>query len=316
MDTTFSPRRFLARFGTLLALAILSCAFATLIPGFSRGANLMNILQQIALLTIISEGFTMTLIVSELDLAFPSVASLAGVISAGLLFKGVHPVIAVGVALGVGLAFGLFAGFLVTGIGISSLIATLATGIIAGGAIYMYTGGLSFYGKMPAGFLALARGHVGSIPSTIVIMILTVILAQTFISATRAGAAMQATGANPRAARLMGINTAACKTLAFVLSALGAAFTGILLSARLGSASPEGAAGYMMDTFAAALLGMTVLSRGRANPFGTFIGALMIGIINNGMTLAGAPYYTQDITKGLIIILSVALTALYSRERR
>ena len=68
--------------------------------------------------------------------------------------------------------------------------------------------------------------------------------------------------------------------------------------------------------FAAALLGMTVLSRGRANPFGTFVGALMIGIINNGMTLAGAPYYMQDITKGFIIILSVALTALHSRDRR
>ena len=316
MRTAPSMNRLLSRYGTLIALALVGTAFTLLIPGFSRRANLMNILQQISLLTIISEGFTMTLIVDELDLAFPSVASLAGVLSAGLLFSGTDPFVAVALSLCVGLAFGLLAGFLVTCVGISSLIATLATGIIAGGTIYMYTGGLSFYGKMPDGFLALGRGSFFGIPSVVLLMVLVAVSAQVFISATRAGAYMQATGANPRASRLMGINTAAYKTLAFVLSGLGAAFTGILLTSRLGSANPEGASGYMMDTFAAALLGMTVLSRGRANPFGTFAGALMIGIINNGMTLAGAPYYMQDITKGLIIIFSVALTALYNREHR
>lgn len=316
MNSSFRTRSFFARFGTLIALATLTCAFMLLIPGFSRGANLMNVLQQISLLTIISEGFTMALIVDELDLAFPSIASLAGVLSAGLMFDGFNPWIACTLSLGAGLGFGLFAGFLVTKIGISSLIATLATGIIAEGAIYMYTGGLSFYGKLPQAFLALGRGNVGPLPSTIVIMVAVVVLAQIFIFATRTGAYMQATGANPRAARLMGINTAAYKVLAFALSDLGAAFTGLLLTAKLGSANPEGASGYMMDTFAAALLGMTVLSRGRANPFGTFIGALMIGVINNGMTLAGAPYYMQDITKGFIIILSVALTALHSRDKR
>lgn len=316
MKASPSLNRILSRFGTLIALALLFIAFATLIPGFSRSANLMNILQQISLLAIMSEGFTMTLIVNELDLAFPGVASLAGVVSAGLLFKGISPLAAIALSLCIGLAFGLFAGFLVTGIGISSLIATLASGIIAGGTIYMYTGGLSFYGEMPASFLALGRGYIGPMPIVILLMAIVVIAAQVFISTTRAGAYLQATGQNARAARLMGINTSAYKVLAFVLSGLGAAFTGILLTARLGSANPEGASGYMMDTFAAALLGMTVLSRGRANPFGTFIGALMIGIINNGMTLAGAPYYMQDITKGVIIILSVALTALYSRDRR
>lgn len=316
MKASPSLNRILSRFGTLIALALLFIAFATLIPGFSRSANLMNILQQISLLAIISEGFTMALIVDELDLAFPGVASLAGVVSAGLLFKGISPLAAIALSLCIGLAFGLFTGFLVTGIGISSLIATLASGIIAGGTIYMYTGGLSFYGEMPASFLALGRGYIGPMPIVILLMAIVVIAAQVFISTTRAGAYLQATGQNTRAARLMGINTSAYKVLAFVLSGLGAAFTGILLTARLGSANPEGASGYMMDTFAAALLGMTVLSRGRANPFGTFIGALMIGIINNGMTLAGAPYYMQDIIKGVIIILSVALTALYSRDRR
>jgi ribose/xylose/arabinose/galactoside ABC-type transport system permease subunit len=148
----------------------------------------------------------------------------------------------------------------------------------------------------------------------IAIMLLVVAAAQIFISRTRAGKYMQATGANPTASRLAGVDTDFYKILALCLSGLGAAFTGILLTAKLGSANPEGAAGFMMDGFASALLGMTVLSMGRANPFGTFIGALMIGIINNGMTLAGAPYYQQDITKGVIIIFSVALTSLQSKR--
>jgi ribose/xylose/arabinose/galactoside ABC-type transport system permease subunit len=304
----------LSRFGTILALVVLSGVFLLFIPGFARVQNLLNIFYQIALLAVISEGFTMCLIVGELDLSFPNVASLSGALVAGLIFGGMRPVPAVFLCLGVGMTFGIAAGILVTKIGIPSLITTLASGIIAGGMVYMYTKGVSFYGKMPEGFLLLGRGTVGPIPSLIAIMLIVVTVAQIFVSCTRAGKYMQATGANPTASRLAGIDTDFYKILSLSLSGLGAAFTGILLTAKLGSANPEGAAGFMMDAFASALLGMTVLSRGRANPFGTFIGALMIGIINNGMTLAGAPYYQQDITKGIIIIFSVALTSLQNKR--
>lgn len=303
-----------SRFGTILALLALTALFLGTIPGFAGVQNIMNIFYQIALLAVISEGFTMCLVVSELDLSFPGVASLSGALVAGLIFGGMHPVPAVLACLGVGIAFGAGAGVLVTKVGIPSLITTLATGIIAGGMVYMYTKGVSFYGQMPEGFLALGRGFVGPVPALVAIMLLVVAAAQIFVSCTRAGKYMQATGANPVASRLAGINTDFYKILALTLSGLGAALTGILLTAKLGSANPEGAAGFMMDAFAAALLGMTVLSIGRANPFGTFIGALMIGVINNGMTLAGAPYYQQDITKGVIIIVSVAMTSLQSKR--
>lgn len=307
-------QRFLSRFGTIAALAVITLVFIISIPGFSAPQNLLNILSQIALLAVISEGFTMCLIVGELDLAFPNVASLSGALVAGLIFGGMDPISATFAALAVGVIFGASAGLLVTKIGIPSLITTLASGIIAGGMVYMYTKGVSFYGQMPEGFLSLGRGHVGPVPSLIAIMFLVVIAAQILISMTKTGKYMQATGANPVSARLAGVNTDNYKILALSISGLAAAFTGVLLTSKLGSANPEGAAGFMMDAFAAALLGMTVLSMGRANPFGTFIGALMIGVINNGMTLAGSPYYMQDITKGAIIILSVALTAIQSKR--
>ncbi|MDR3230936.1 MAG: ABC transporter permease [Synergistaceae bacterium] len=304
----------LSRYGTILALAVLSCVFLIFIPGFASLQNLLNIFYQIALLTVISEGFTMCLIVGELDLSFPNVASLSGALVAGLIFGGMSPILAVLICLAVGALFGICAGLLVTKVGISSLITTLASGIIAGGMVYMYTKGVSFYGQMPEGFLLLGRGHVGPIPSLIAIMLVVVAAAQIFISYTRAGKYMQATGANPVASRMAGVDTDFYKILAMSMTSVGAAFTGILLTSKLGSANPEGAAGFMMDSFASSLLGMTVLSMGRANPFGTFVGALMIGVINNGMTLAGAPYYQQDITKGAIIIFSVALTSIQSKR--
>ena len=310
----FQMQKMVTRYGTILALIVLCAGFSFAVPGFWAGENGMNILRQIALLAVISEGFTMCLIVGELDLAFPQIASLSGALVAGLIFGGMAPLPAVLLSLATGLLFGSFSGLLVTKIGIPSLITTLATGIIAGGMVYMYTRGVSFYGQMPPSFLALGRGMVGPVPSLIFIMFVVVAVAQVFISKTRIGKYMQATGANQAASRLAGINTDRCKILALSLSGLAAAFTGILLTSRLGSANPEGASGFMMDAFASALLGMTVLSVGRANPFGTFIGALMIGVINNGMTLAGAPYYTQDIVKGLIILLSVTLTSLQAKR--
>lgn len=307
-------QRALTRYGTILALIIISTGFALIVPGFAGGENILNILRQIALLAVISEGFTMCLIVGELDLAFPQIASLSGALVAGLIFGGMHPLPAVLISLAVGAIFGLVSGVLVAKIGIPSLITTLATGIIAGGMVYMYTKGVSFYGQMPPSFLALGRGTVGPVPSLIFIMFAVVAVAHVMISSTRVGKYMQATGANPAASRLAGIDIDKYKILALCLSGLAAAFTGILLTSRLGSANPEGASGFMMDAFASALLGMTVLSVGRANPFGTFVGALMIGVINNGMTLAGAPYYTQDIVKGVIILLSVTVTSLQAKK--
>jgi ribose/xylose/arabinose/galactoside ABC-type transport system permease subunit len=310
----FGAQQFLTRFGTILALIVIIVGFSIFVPGFINARNLLNILRQIALLAIIAEGFTMCLIVGELDLSFANVASLAGVISAGLILSGMNPFLSVIISLGVGVAFGVGAGLLVTKVGIPSLITTLATGIIATGMIFWYTKGVSFYGEMSQSFLFLGRGSVLGIPMLIIIMLIVIIAANILINKTKTGKYMQATGANKNAAKLAGVNTDLYKILALTLSGTAAAFTGILLTSKLGAANPEGASGFMMDAFAAALLGETVLSVGRASPFGTFIGALMIGVLTNGMTLAGAPYYMQDITKGSIIILSVTITMVQAKK--
>lgn len=305
----------ITKFGTIFALILVTALFSIFVPGFVNGRNLMNILRQVALLTIIAEGFTMCLIVDELDLSFADVASLSSVLAGALILGGMNPFLAIPIVLLVGLMIGIVNGLLVTKVGIPSLITTLAMGIICVGLIYMYTDGLSLYGSMPESFLFLGRGNLGGIPFLVIIMLMIVLFAHLMINYFKVGKYMQATGANKRAARIAGINTDFYKILGLALSSLGAALTGILLTSKLGTANPEGAAGFMMDSFASALMGMTVLSIGRAKPFGTFVGVLMIGVISNGMTLAGAPYFMQDITKGAIIILSVTITSLQSKRQ-
>ena len=228
--------------------------------------------------------------------------------------RGMNPVLAIAICLVGGVLFGMVNGLLVTKVGIASLITTLAMGIVANGFTYMYTKGVSFYGNLPQGFLFLGRGMIGVVPVLVIIMFLVLLISHVFVNNTVAGSSLQATGGNASAARLGGINTQFYKILGLVICSFAAALTGVLLTSRLGAANPEGAGGFLMEGFAIVLLGQTAFTVGRANPLGTFVGALIIGTLNNGLTLLGADYFIQDIVKGLIILLAVVISSIQTKN--
>nr|WP_211110181.1 ABC transporter permease [Acuticoccus mangrovi] len=276
---------------------------------FASSANMLNVLKNTSFLTILAVGFTFALITSELDLSFANIASLAAVVTGGMIYSGIAWPLAALAGLAVGLVAGYVNGLVVTVAKVPSLIATLGTASIAGGLAFMLTGGVAFVGRWDPVFLSLARGKVGPVPVLIFFMA-AVVIAGWFVSRkTPLGVHMLATGEATEAAHRAGIATRRMKRIGLTLSGLAAGIAAVLLVASLSSAAPQMAGDYLLNAIAAVLLGMTMFEPGRPNIAGTFVGALIISVLDNGLVLLGAPYYLQDIMLGLIVIGSVSVSA-------
>jgi len=249
------------------------------------------------------------LMAGELDLSVASIASLASVCCAALLHGDSIWPLAVAAGLGLGVGLGAVNGLCVVALKIPSLITTLAVATIAEGLSFLITGGVAFVGRLDSTFLALGRGRPGGVPAPVLWLLAALLLMQFFIKQTRTGTHLVCTGEAEEGARLAGIATHRIKVLALALSGFWAAFTGVLLTSSLSSASPTIAGDYLMTGIAAVLLGMTTVEPGKPNLPGTLVGALIIGVLGNGLTLLGAQYYVQDIVLGLIILASVSISS-------
>jgi len=303
---------FISRFGTVLALVIIFALFA-IISAFQEGRfltsqNLINILRQVATLAIVANGLTIAVVAGEFDLSVGQVASLTGILMAGFIVRQDLPwgVALIG-AVGVGLLFGLITGLLVTRFKIPSLITTMGMGLIAVGVNYAYARGDSIYGRLPEEYTFIGTGTVGPIPFVVILAAIFIAILYIFLNYTRVGRYILATGGNPTATRLSGININKYRMIALMISGIGAALGGCILVSYLGSAQPSGADNYTMDSLAAVFIGMTTIRRGQANILGTIVGVLILGIINNGLNLVGAPFFLQTIVKGSVLILAVSL---------
>jgi ribose transport system permease protein len=304
-----SGRAVIERYGTAIAGLLLVGFFMVFAPNFASPQNLLNILKDTSFLAILALGFTLALLVAELDLSIAETASLAAVACGALTQWGYDPVIAVGAALGVGLLCGLFNGFCVTVLRVPSLIATLGTAAIARGMAFMITQGVAFVGRWPTGFTGLARNQVFGVPVLVLWLIGVAGLVYLLVNWTRTGAHMLATGESADAARLAGVATARMKRLGLALAGTLAGLTALLLAANLSSAAPNMAGDYFLYAIAAVLLGMTMFEVGRPNVPGTLFAAFVLKMLGNGLVLLGAAYYVQDMVLGIIIIGSVAFSA-------
>jgi ribose transport system permease protein len=308
---------FLSRYGTVLAAVVIFVGFALASGRFVTATNISNILVQVSVLMVISSGLTFAVASGEFDLSVGEVAGLAGVLSAGLMvWSGMPVVVAIIVPLLVGIVIGCISGLLVTRLRIPSLIATLAMGPLALGANYAYDGGDSIYASFPDSFYYIATGRwFGIIPVPSVIALVVVAIFYVLLNRTRLGRAVVATGANIQAARLSGINVNRCRLISLALSGLGAAMGGVMLTARLGTGQPGAGEPYLLDSLTAVFLGMTAFKPGRATVQGTLVGVVIIGMLDNGLNLLGAPFYLQNEVRGLVMIAAVSLAVLRGEIR-
>ena len=299
----------IARYGTVAAAVAIFVAFALASGRFVSADNIENILVQISVLTVVSSGLTFAVASGEFDLSVGEVASLSGVLVAGLMVWSCLPMAAaIALALLAGIVIGVVNGLLVTRLRIPSLIATLAMGPIALGLNYAYNGGDSIYASFPPSFYYIATGRVfGVVPVPTIIAVLVVACFYVLMNQTRLGRAVVATGSNIQAARLSGIRVDRSRLVALTLSAAGAAMGGVMLTARLGTGQPGAGEPYLLDSLTAVFLGMTAFQPGRATVQGTLVGVVIIGMLDNGLNLLGAPFWMQNEVRGVVMIAAVSL---------
>jgi len=304
-----SVRKLVEIYGTALAGVALFVFLSIFANNFLSTGNIFNVLKQVSFLSILAFGFTFALITSELDLSFANLCSLSAVVIGALISADVTWPVAVAAGIATGLAGGLLNGFLVTVMKVPSLISTLGTASIANGLAFSITGGVAFVGRWDPNFLFLGRGKLGAIPVIILFTLAIFLVALVLQTQTRLGVHLQATGENEEAARRSGIDTRKAKIIGLAISGLAAGLTAMFLVANLSSAAPQMAGDFMLNAIAATLLGMTMFTPAKANILGSFVGSLIIVMLSNGLVLLGAQYYIQDIMLGVIIIVSVAVSA-------
>ena len=308
----------LAKYGTLLGLALMLAVFSALAPvAFPTVSNLINVLNQASLAMIISGGLTVAVIVGELDLSIGFAASFEGVLVTGLMVNQGLPVwLAIMAVLACGALIGVINGLIVTKVGVNSVIATLGTGTIIVGLNFAYSSGAPIAEGVPDSFTDIAIGRLGGIPHDVLIMAAVIALLWVVVERSTVGQSIQAVGGNPVAARLSGIRVERVKILGFVVAGVCAALTGILLASALGSGTTSAADSYLLTAFAAVFLGSATLRDGEFHILGTLIGGLIIAVGFNGLAIFGAPTFYQYVFQGASLILAVGLSSLGRRYAR
>ncbi|MEC0274975.1 ABC transporter permease [Peribacillus frigoritolerans] len=307
---------FFYKYGTILTIIILIGIFAVSNPSFIQTSNLINILRSISIVTIIAIGITISLTVDGFDLSVGSVASLANAIVISMfVWFSQDTFIAILAAVGASLFVGALNSFMIVKLRIPDMLMTLATMFIIQGIALTYTKGATVSqnmvmpdGTFATGLISPFFAKIGQVPWVILIMAVIVIATHIFLTYTKHGRYMYIIGGNKEAARLSGISVNKYKILAYLISALFAAIGGIVLASRVMTSEINSGSPYLMDAVAAAFIGSSVLGAGKPNAFGTFIGAVLIGILQNGLIMMSVPYYAMDIVKGTVLALALAVT--------
>lgn len=304
--------------GIMVALAVM-CIFLAVFPATSSSfltpKNMFNILRQISTNMLLACGMTMVIILGGIDLSVGSIIALSGVLSAGCVARYGLPIpVALLVGVLVGLLIGCINGGIIALTTIPPFIVTLATMNVARGLAKVYTGG-SPVRVVTKEWQFLGAGYIGPVPVPVIIMIVVVIISTLIMNRTKMGRHIYAVGGNAQAAVFSGIKVAKVKFFVHAFSGVMAGLAGIILASRMYSGQPTAGEGAEMDAIAAVVVGGTSMSGGSGKIGGTVIGALIIGILNNGLNLLNVNSFWQDVVKGIVILLAVLIDYFRNKKK-
>ena len=290
---------FFYKWGMLLTVVALVALFGIASDNFLDPFNIINILRSIAIVTVIAIGVSISLTIGG---------------------HGFGTTEAIVITLALCTLVGLFNAFLIVVVKIPDMLATLASLFVIQGVAMTYSYGGSITqnmvlpsGEMAEGVIPDAFSLLGQVPVIVIVMLVVTVVAQLGLSLTTHGRRMYAIGGNPEAARLSGIRITRYKVAAYVIASLLAGLGGILLASRIGSSQVNAGSGYLMDAVAAAWIGFSLAGSGKPNALGTLVGAVILGVLSNGLVMLSVPYYAMDIIKGLVLAGALAITYIQRR---
>ncbi|MGY5884577.1 ABC transporter permease subunit [Modestobacter lacusdianchii] len=297
------------RVGIFLVLLILIALMAVLAPNFLSVDNAINVARSVSINAILAAGLTVVILTAGIDLSVGSILAVAGVGSVLLAVDGVPTPLALLGGILIGAIAGALNGAFVAWLALPAFIVTLGSMTYLRGLAYSLLDGQPLVAS-DLGFRGIGNGSVAGIPQPVVVMLVVYAIFWFLLERTRFGRHVYAVGGNMEAARLAGINVKRVLLSAYMLAGAAAGVAGLIFSARVLSAQPTAGEGYELDAIAAVVLGGTSLAGGRGRIFGTLVGAVIIGVLSNGLILLDVPFFYQLIIKGVVIIIAIALDGL------
>ena len=299
--------KYLRQGSVLICLIALCLFFSVLSPDFLNSRNLISVLRSCSVTIIIAMGMLVVIITGGIDLSLGCIVAVCGVCLAKMLVGGISPFIAVPVTLVIGMLMGLINGALIAYFDLQPFLVTLGTQVIYRGFALLYTT-VRPVTNVPTSYCNIVGGKIfGWLPMPVVIMAITVLAFYLVIKYTKTGVYVYAIGGNAEAAKLSGIDVRKYKMRAYILDGFLCALGAATMLGRLGAAEPTAASGYELDAIAAAAIGGTSLAGGKGSVIGTVLGALILQVLTNGMTLMNVQSYYQQIVTGIVIIVAVLI---------
>ncbi|WP_100104468.1 ABC transporter permease subunit [Streptococcus pseudopneumoniae] len=301
--------KYMSELTTVIALIILMAVITIINSNFLTANNLLNLLLQVTSNALIAFGMTFVILTGGIDLSVGSILALSSAITAGLLGSGMPVTLAILISLILGCILGMMNGLLISYGKLAPFIVTLATMTIFRGATLVYTNGNPITKGLSDTFLFqfLGQGYIVGIPFPVIIMFIVFIVLYVLLHKTAFGKSVYAIGGNEKAAYISGVKLNKVKIIIYSISGIMASISGLIITSRLSSAQPTAGASYEMDAIAAVVLGGTSLSGGKGRILGTLIGALIIGVLNNGLNIIGVSAFWQQVVKGVVILIAVLI---------